>query len=231
MTSTDGDGRVIARFEKLDRRKTSDHVCAHIVASLVQGRLRSGDRIDIDKIAEQLGVSRIPVREAVLQLRSDGLIVSEYHRPARVAQLDERAVLEHFELYAVLMGVAMQRLAADPGAAATIERLAETVGRIDATPKTDEETFEARARDFYRVILVASAGPKLRSMIASFRHVLVHAYRNLDTAARAAQADWIHMEFEALRAGDGRRAADLMLENLHHLGSRFVDELRARDVL
>jgi DNA-binding GntR family transcriptional regulator len=52
--------------------KEKDKVVAHIVNLALTGKLRTGDRIDRNEIAEDVGVSRVPVQTAVVQLEDDG---------------------------------------------------------------------------------------------------------------------------------------------------------------
>ena len=54
--------------------KEKDQVVSHVVNLVLTGKLRSGDRLDRNEIAEQLGLSRIPVQEAVIQLEHDGVL-------------------------------------------------------------------------------------------------------------------------------------------------------------
>jgi DNA-binding GntR family transcriptional regulator len=51
--------------------KEKDLVVSHVVNLLLTGKLRSGDRIDRNEIAQELGLSRVPIQEAVVQLEHD----------------------------------------------------------------------------------------------------------------------------------------------------------------
>ena len=84
-TATAADSRA---DRKLIRSKTSDEVAERLLEMIFAGELQSGDRIDLDAVAEQLGVSRAPVREALLALERDGVIEMPYHRGAFVARFD-----------------------------------------------------------------------------------------------------------------------------------------------
>ena len=91
--------------------KEKDLVVGHIVDLILAGDLRTGDRINRDTIAAALGVSRLPVQQAVDQLEHDGLLVSRYHRGVFVERFDEAAVREQHELHGVLNGIASARAA------------------------------------------------------------------------------------------------------------------------
>ena len=72
--------------------KDKDKVVAHVVNLLLTGKLRTGDRLDRNEIAEELGLSRVPVQEAVVQLEHDGVLSTRYHRGAFVERFDEDVV-------------------------------------------------------------------------------------------------------------------------------------------
>src|ERR1700743_1325407 len=94
--------------------KEKDQVVDHILNLIVTGKLRSGDRVDRNEIALGLGVSRVPIQEAIVQLKHDGIVSTRYHRGAFVERFDETTVLEHHELDGLLNGIASARAATGP---------------------------------------------------------------------------------------------------------------------
>src|SRR4026209_1285292 len=73
------------------------------------GPLGSGDRVDRNEIAQELGLSRVPIQEAVVQLEHDGILSTQYHRGAFVETFDESVVREHHEYYGMVSGIASAR--------------------------------------------------------------------------------------------------------------------------
>jgi DNA-binding GntR family transcriptional regulator len=67
------------RRRRLVRTKTSAAVVSYVLEELFDGRLKSGDRIELDAVCAVLGVSRIPVREAMVMLERDGIVSTKYH--------------------------------------------------------------------------------------------------------------------------------------------------------
>ena len=94
--------------------KEKDQVVSHIINLVLTGKLRSGDRVDRNEIAHELGLSRVPIQEAVVQLEHDGILSTRYHRGAFIERFDESVVLEHHELHGILLGIASARAASDP---------------------------------------------------------------------------------------------------------------------
>src|SRR5580692_8430612 len=91
--------------------KEKDQVVSHILNLVLTGKLRSGDRVDRNEIANGLGVSRVPIQEALVQLEHDGIVSTRYHRGAFVERFDEATVLEHDGM---LNGVASARASTSP---------------------------------------------------------------------------------------------------------------------
>ena len=81
----------------------------HIRGMIFNGRLRHGDRVRQDQLAEELGVSRIPVREAIIALAGEGWLSVTPHRGAYVHGLDPDTVRDHYELVGLVYGMAARR--------------------------------------------------------------------------------------------------------------------------
>jgi DNA-binding GntR family transcriptional regulator len=213
---------------RLVRIKTSDAVADHILDLLFAGTLCAGDRIDIDGLAADLGVSRAPVREALVMLERDGLVEIRYHRGAFVAGFDATAVRESFELYGLLSALTSRRVAArrDPTVLAALREAIEDV----ETARSDEE-FEERAREYRRLVNVAVAGSRLRAVLRTFGGLVPAASRlsmprSLDDERRLLRA-----EHEAIERGDPDAAAAAVVDHIGMLGELAVQTLRQRGVL
>ncbi len=93
--------------DELPVRLTSGDRAALFIRRLVfEGRLRPGDRVPQAEVAAALGMSRIPVREALIVLEREGWVTLEPHRGAFVNGFDERGVRDHYALFALLYGTA-----------------------------------------------------------------------------------------------------------------------------
>lgn len=77
-----------------------------ILERIISGEFAAGSSLHIGQLAEQTGVSLIPVREALRRLESDGLVDVEHHRGAKVASMSQREYEEVMEAQAVLEGAA-----------------------------------------------------------------------------------------------------------------------------
>jgi DNA-binding GntR family transcriptional regulator len=142
--------------------KEKDLVVSHVVNLVLTGKLRSGDRVDRNEIANDLGLSRVPIQEAVVQLEHDGILSTQYHRGAYVERFDESVLREHHELYGVLTGIASARAAVDG-----LPRILDQLGTfVDAMRSSKESrAFQETAWKFRNLINDEYAGPRLQAAI------------------------------------------------------------------
>ena len=76
-----------------------------IEQDIVTGRLQPGERLDEQSLADRFGVSRTPIREALMQLASTGMVDLHSRRGAFVASLGLKEIIERFEAMAALEGM------------------------------------------------------------------------------------------------------------------------------
>lgn len=215
----------------IPRVKTSDLVARHLVGEFLHGRLRPGERLDLEQIAATLGVSRAPVREAVLALERDGIVRMPFHRGAFLADIDSAAVREGFTLYALLSGLTATlatRLLDD-------DLLRELAARVEeaqvAAGAGRGAAVEHASAQFRRALNQRAAGPHLRSLLRTFTGLV----RELSLLAvdldPAAEAELLRTEFEAVRSGDPADAARAAIAHVQATGERGLTLLRESGVV
>jgi DNA-binding GntR family transcriptional regulator len=206
----------------LVRVRTSEQVADHILGLLFSGRLRAGDRIDLDALAAELGVSRVPVREALAQLERDGIASIVHHRGAFVSAFDAATVREAFELYALLSGLSTARVArhADAEVRSTLARLESEIAQA-----RDVDRFEVLARDFRRVINLAAGGSHLRALLRTFRGLVPAAARFGMTEAMPKEKEYVAAELAAIRQGATASAARMAIEHVRYSGQCAINGL------
>jgi DNA-binding GntR family transcriptional regulator len=142
--------------------KEKDLVVSHVINLVLTGKLRSGDRIDRNEIANELGLSRVPIQEAVVQLEHDGILSTQYHRGAFVERFDESVVREHHEVYGILNGIASARAAADadPGVIDQLDSLMDVMRN-----NREARAFQEAGWQFRTAINEQYCGPRLLALI------------------------------------------------------------------
>lgn len=105
MASTKFDG-----LEDIPGRKNiADSIASQLREAIVKGLLQAGEELNQVEIAERFAVSRIPVREALKMLESEGLIRSTPHKRAVVSPLDEESLINLYEIRSSLECLALRK--------------------------------------------------------------------------------------------------------------------------
>ena len=94
-----------------NRATASRDLMDSIRMQIYTGQLHAGERIKQDALAEAFGVSRLPVREALIALESEGLVRSEMHRGVYVIPIQREDIHDHYLIYGYIQGVAATRAA------------------------------------------------------------------------------------------------------------------------
>ena len=192
--------------------------------AIITGKLRSGDPLQEARLAEKIGVSRTPVREALSRLSAEGLVVLERYRRGYVAHFSARDVAEVFRLRGTLEGDAAGR------AALLITN--EEIARLEALEEEMEqifeqlgwhnhlETFDRLNTEFHMVIARASDSPRLERLLASSLELPASIFNTyaepVDTRTRRTHAQ--HREIiAALRARNVAWAQAAMSAHLFSL--------------
>lgn len=111
-----------------DRRKMTDWVWEELREAIIELRLRPGEPLREVALAEQLGVSKTPLREAFARLEQEGLVETTSFKGAVVTGYSERDLNEIYELRTLLEGAAA-RAAAERSSAETLDELRDVVVR------------------------------------------------------------------------------------------------------
>jgi DNA-binding GntR family transcriptional regulator len=214
----------------LVRKKTSSAVVDFVLEEIFAGRLKSGDRIDIDEVGRALDVSRIPVREALLILERDGIVSTRYHRGVYVEQFDAESILDDFEIVGVLSAIAVRRLAdqPNPDAIAQLQELIDELRKVD--PDDRDEIFRL-VREILTVEHRAGGSRRLRAELRAFTGFLPAALQIRAGRSHKATVTAHARVVRAIVAGDGEKAAKYRLDDFRSAGTDVVRELERRGVL
>lgn len=190
---------------------------AHAVlrAGILDGTHPAGSRLREDTLAEELGLSRTPVREALQRLGTEGLVAHLAHRGARVASWSAADLEETFALRAVLEGLGARR-AAERATAADVATLRELCTRMETTispgaPRDLDALTELNHRFHHELLRIADS-PRLETMVDTVIHVPVVMRTFLRYSDPAlARSQHHHRELcDALEVGDGGWAESVM---------------------
>jgi DNA-binding GntR family transcriptional regulator len=194
---------------------------------IVSGKLRPGERLDETELAERFGVSRTPIREALIQLAGSGMIELRPRRGAHVTLLGPRELLEAFEFMGELES-ACARFAARRMTAGERETLISAFKRCrKACEKGDVDAYYHANADFHGAIYDASHNRAL-ALSARNQQRMLQPYRRLQLRVRgrlASSFDEHDTVMEALLAGNGMEAGERLRVHVVVQGERFMSLL------
>lgn len=163
-----------------DYEPRAQEVARWLREAIFEGRLEAGQPVRQAAVAEQLGVSRIPVREALRQLETEGLVVLRPHSGARVASLDRDECEDIYK-----MRERLEPLALAEGMAAITEEQLEEVKRLALELEKldgDPSAWIDGDRRFHLACYAGIKGPRLLQTITGFWNTTQHYRRaQLDT--------------------------------------------------
>lgn len=174
----------------------------HILQSIIAGELKPGMRIPAEAVAEALGVSRMPVRDALRRLEGDGAITIFTNRGASVAQFSHDEVIELIEMRAALEGLAA-RVALPHVGKDEIEELNERKERMERA-SDDLSKWMFRHDEFHNYLTGLSRRALLMRQTERMRIMLRPYYRQYYAGTRELEiAGLEHRKIiDAIRKGD-----------------------------
>ncbi len=178
-------------------------------ASILAGEFEAGHQLRQDEVAEQFGTSRIPVREALRQLESEGLVVFHANKGAVVKGLSLEDVLEMLDIRIALETRAL-KLAIPNMAIEDLDAAQEILDRYDAASEPD--AWGEMNWNFHWTLYAPCNRQKLLAMIeANYGHVNRFTRRQVSRAAGKARPQKEHHELlELCRQGKIEQAVELL---------------------
>ena len=181
-------------------------------AAILKGELKPGERLMEIALADKLGVSRTPIREAIRKLELEGLVVMAPRKGAKVASITERDLNDVLEvrkgMEVLAVSLACQRITKEE-----LDKLEEIEGRFQAQIEAGNLTELAEIDvEFHDTIYKATNNQRLVQLLNNLREQM-YRYRVeylKDIAVRRTLAEEHRSICEALRAGDETKALDFI---------------------
>jgi DNA-binding GntR family transcriptional regulator len=209
------------------------HAYEQVRNAIVDNRYPPGQRLVEQRIAEELGLSRTPVREALRMLEAEGLVVSERNRGAMVRPLSPTEVLDLYGLRIRLESYAVE-VATERATEAELGALvaaADAFGDVRRTIDVDSEEGVRRLheanRRFHDGVLTAARHHRLEVMLARTVDIplVFQAFRTFGPAEIERSDTFHHLIVEAMCRRDPNRAAALMAEHITQGRDAVLDAL------
>ncbi|HEY9396764.1 MAG TPA: GntR family transcriptional regulator [Burkholderiales bacterium] len=205
--------------------KRSDLLAEAIEEKIATGVYAPGSKLDEVVLAEEFGVSRTPVREALIQLAPMGLIELRPRRGAIVAKVGPQRLWEMFEVMAELEAMCA-RLAARRMTEADLQKLNDAHAACEqARSHSDCDLYYHCNETLHQAIYAASHNSFLEEQAIALQRRL-RPYRRLQLRVRNRMSNSFAEHaaiIEAITSGDGERAAQQLRDHVVVQGERFAD--------
>ncbi|GGK45520.1 GntR family transcriptional regulator [Salinarimonas ramus] len=208
----------------MERPTRGAAIVFQLTREILSGALAPGTTLEEIALAERLGASRTPVREALRQLAASGLVELRPHRPARVVAIDVDGLAEMFEAMAELEALCAARAARlmTPALRRRLEAQHEAMAAL--VRGVDLPGYRAENLSFHTLIYDGAANRYLKDLALATRERLApHRGVQLDSAERLARS---HAEHEtvmrAILRGDADGAAAAMRAHLEATRNEVV---------
>jgi DNA-binding GntR family transcriptional regulator len=212
-----------ARAGTVTHPSLKDAAAAYLREQILTGRLVPGTKIDQDEISEELGMSRLPVREALIELAHESLIDAVPRRGAFVARLDRADIVDHYRIFGLIAGLAASRAAT----ALTEEQLADLRSVHESfVAATDPDGKAYWNHEFHKVINQAGGSRRLASVLGLLSRSLPVRYFEFVPQWADISAGHHARILQALEARDAHEAQRMVEHHLAESGDLAVEILQ-----
>lgn len=212
-------GLGVVFVRQINSQLTRDKVVAELRRDILYGVLPANQELYQDKIAEELGVSRMPVREALQILHNEGLVNVRPNKVATVNDISEKFIRDHFFVRSLLekeaIGLAVD---AKPDCAALWEnyRLAE-----EAIARRDFRGFNDYNRQIHQLIWSASGNVHLEKLLSQMWNTISTEGDLAEAEAKRSNADHRRM-IECIQEGDRQGAMEAVQAHVQNSCTRAL---------
>ncbi|MBO8170045.1 MAG: GntR family transcriptional regulator [Thermoanaerobacteraceae bacterium] len=195
--------------------------------AIISGKLKAGERLMEVQLAEEMGVSRTPVREAIRKLELEGFVVMVPRKGAYVAGISTKDITEVFEIRAALESLAAS-LAAERITEEELEELERLLVQVaECAQKDDLEKLIEIDTQFHDCLYKASRNDRLVQIISNLREQ-IQRFRTTSLASpgRMKQTLKEHKKIvEAISQRDMKLAHDLAIEHIENAENSILEAL------
>lgn len=206
------------RLQAYGQYSLRSRVFHYIRDGILDGRYKSGDALVETKVAQELGISRTPVREAIRQLELEGLVISIPNKGVVVSGITEQDVEDIYTIRSIVEGLAV-RWATERIDEEELKELEEIVELMDYyTKKDDYEQLAQLDTRFHDVIYDSCRSKVLKNTLSDLlRYVERARLGSLKVPKRAQLALEEHRGIlDAIIRRDGKAAEMLMVQHISH---------------
>lgn len=202
-----------------------DKVVFFLRSEILAGRLAPAQKIDQQRVSRLLGMSRLPVREALIELAQEGVIESIPRRGSFVARISEEDILDQYLVQGMIAGLAARRAASR----LTAQQLARLHVLHDEFVRTADGQQQADiSYTFHAIIVETGSSSRLLSILQILFRSLPTDYFDVTPGQQAQITETRRQLLDALVARDADSAAHYQMQLWTEIGESTVELLRNR---
>jgi DNA-binding GntR family transcriptional regulator len=213
------------------RPQLSEAVARYVRNRIFDGSYAAGEYVRLDQLAAELGISVTPVREALFELRAEGLLAQQPHRGFVVLPVTGRDISDVSDVQAHIGGELAARAATNI-TDDQVRELEAIQAQLEAAYATDDDERAVRLNhDFHRAINVAADSPKLAQLMSQItRYAPESVFPIVAGWPKRSMKDHRRV-VAALAKRDAEQARVAMSEHLSAGAAPLIDHLRQRGVV
>lgn len=220
-------GAIVGRAKR-QSKQLAVQVAAHLERMIAEGKVVAGERINEAALAERLGVSRAPVREALRGLEGRGLLTKMANRGTFVRELTVKEMLDIFDMRALLMGYGAER-ATELFSAQRQSALSSLLDQMDqATLDNDGERYYLLNHEYHKAMLSFSNNRRAVEIYDELEKDLQRFRRHyFEFASNMVKSNTEHRAvFNAMMRGDAAAARTLAENHVQQGKLRVLQTLQ-----
>jgi len=202
----------------MKKQTTEPDVYEQVKDKILSGTVNIGEKLVTQQLADYLGVSRTPVREALARLESEGLVIRGANQGYSVRRLTLKDATSLFEARMVIE-VANAKFAASRAGNAALSAMQNKLAEASRHLSANElGAFQKAARGFHQLIATSTENEQLQRMFNQINDMVILFGITLirSSPARAQEIERENQRiFQAIQAGDATRAAEAMQGHLN----------------
>ncbi len=205
------------------QRSAEEAVTEALRNAIHQGQLKPGQKLSQADLAEQLGVSRIPLRDALRRLESEDLVTMNGRRGTWVSSLSPEIIREMYEIR-LLLEERCTRYAVKNMSDEDLAEIVELIDEMSKAEETPENSGYSARRNFYARFYACADRPLMREQILLLRDNVSRYHRVKDHG----HAHDDHLKFrDAIVTRDARSAAKILVRHLKEARDDLLQSMEA----
>jgi DNA-binding GntR family transcriptional regulator len=198
------------------KEKLTEVAYKHIFDGILQGKFRPGTSLNIDDISEMLNISKTPIREALLELEGEGLIIRN-SRFYYIFSPSRKEIMDLYEVRRILEGeaAALAAVSSTPGLISDLGQILKRIEEQSKMGEPDPITFADLSGKFHSLICTGSGNQLLAKIVGDIRLRLKIVRVTSFTSFNRRNDDFMeHMAvFKAIKDRNPSLAKELMIDH------------------